>query len=76
MNGKEQISREEAEKRILLGLQDIWADYMKYNPDGDYLAMYIVKNQSQKYVAYGANNVYYAGDKEHPIDLNKSEEVE
>lgn len=76
MNGNERISREEAEKRILLALEDIWADYMKYNPDGDYLSMYIIGNKDKKYVAYAANNIHYAADKEHPIDFHKEKEVE
>ena len=57
MNGNERISREEAEKRILLGLEDIWADYMKYNPDGKSLCIGISKDEES--VTFHAYNCYW-----------------
>ena len=73
MNGNERISREEAEKWILFGLQDIWDDYMKYNPDGNYLSLYIIRNKDKNYIAFAAGNEHWSVDKEHPIDFSKEE---
>lgn len=73
-NQEKQISREEAEKRILLGLEDIWSDYMAYNPEGGYLEMYIIKDK--KGVSIHAGNVHWDEDKDHPIDLYELRGVE
>ena len=44
-NQEKRISREEAEKRILLGLEDIWSDYKKYNPAGKSLCIGISEDE-------------------------------
>lgn len=73
-NQEKRISREEAEKRILLGLEDIWSDYMAYNPEGTYIQMYVIRNENS--ISFHAGNIYYAADKERPIDLYELREVE
>ena len=73
-NQEKRISREEAEKRILLGLEDIWSDYMAYNPEGTYIQMYIIRDKNG--VSISAGNIRWADDKDHPIDLYKIKGVE
>jgi len=73
-NQEKRISREEAEKRILLGLEDIWSDYMAYNPEGKYIQMYIIRGENG--MAFAAGNSHWAADKDRPIDLYAHRGVE
>lgn len=57
MNNEERISRGEAEKRILLGLEDIWADYKKYNPAGKSLCIGI--SEDEEGTIYTCYNCYW-----------------
>ena len=59
-NQEKRISREEAEKRILLGLEDIWSDYKKYNPAGKSLTIGILEDEE-------GNNNFGIVDNSHNI---------
>lgn len=56
-NQEKRISREEAEKRILLGLEDIWKDYKAYNPDGKSLTIGI--SEDEEGTIFTAYNCYW-----------------
>lgn len=44
-NQEKRISREEAEKRLLFALEDIWSEYKKYNPAGRTLSISISEDE-------------------------------
>lgn len=56
-NQEKRISREEAEKRILLGLEDIWSDYKKYNPAGKSLTIGI--SEDEEGTIFNCYNCYW-----------------
>lgn len=64
-------TRETTEKRIALGLEDIWADYIKYNPDGRYLSLTIMRAGEKLYMQ--ANNSYWpdGADNDMPLEFEK-----
>ena len=56
-NQEKRISREEAEKRLLLGLEDIWKDYKEYNQAGRSLSISISEGEGG--VTFHAFNEYW-----------------
>ena len=64
-------SRETTEKRIILALEEIWEDYMKYNPDGNYLDLTIMRTENGVY--FRGNNRYWPdGEDNHmPLEFGK-----
>ena len=54
---KGNITREEAKKRIRLAMEDIWSDYLEYNPDGISLSLYM--NRSSGELRFTANNQFW-----------------
>lgn len=66
-------TRETAEKRIALGLEDIWADYTKYNPDGGYLSLTIIKLGEKLYLS--ASNRYWPNGADNGMPLQFEKEA-
>ena len=59
---KATMTREECEKRILEKLKEIKEIYEEYNPNADYLSLFVRKDFLQ------FNNVYWAEDSKHPLN--------
>ena len=52
---KGNITREEAEKRILLAMEDIWSDYLEYNPNAHSLTLFFSQHDNEHHFsAYNA----------------------
>lgn len=62
-NQEMRISREEVEKRIRLAMEDIWSDYLAYNPEGKYLelCMTIDPDVEDGNLYFSAVNAYWNG---------------
>ena len=54
------MTRADCETRIFYGLQDIWDDYVKYNPNGKYLSLSIMAENGR--VVLQANNECWEHD--------------
>lgn len=60
------MNRQDCEKIILEKMKDIVAIYHEYNPDGNYLTLSYLDEQSQPMIMF--NNRHYDEDSENPID--------
>lgn len=59
------MKREECEKQItdlMIQIRDV---YKKYNPDGNYIGMFILEDTVHAYNAYCSNK----DDADHPLDM-------
>lgn len=58
------MEREECEKQIRDLMIQIYDVYRKYNPSGNYLAMFIIDG------ILTMNNAFYADDADHPLNMS------
>lgn len=61
----EKMTREQVEEAIMEHMQAIYDLHKAYNPDGDYVGMYILKGYMR------VNNSYWDKDKKAPIDVSR-----
>lgn len=77
-NQEKQISREEVEKRLLLAMEDIWSDYMAYNPEGRYLDISLIRDEKVEdgKLFFSVNNRYWGEDGVRPVNVRIFKEAE
>lgn len=68
------MNKKQCEKLILKKLKEIKDIYLQYNPKGDYLNVFFMKEDNELY--FGFNNSYTEKDQSKPINFARFEKDE
>ena len=69
------MNKKQCEKLILEKLKEIGDIYLQYNPEGDYLNLFFMKDEDNE-LYFSFNNSYTEKDKSKPINFTRFEKDE